>query len=398
MAIKDKVKNAPALRFSEFKIKWDSEKLADGIELISGLHLSTEDYNNNGEGIPYFTGPSDFTDSPERITKWTQNLNNSAKQNDVLITVKGSGVGTMAILNFSQIAIGRQLMSIRGKTYDSHFVFQTLLSKSNIFNILASGNLIPGLSRPDILKLKVNIPSQQEQQKIASFLSSVDEKIRQLTRKKELLDQYKKGVMQQLFSGKLRFKDENGKNYPEWEEKRLGEVCDYKNGGSFESSVCDEGLYNLISLNSIDINGKLKPEHKKVSENDNSLTKGDLVMVLSDVAHGYFLGLTDIIPTDNYVLNQRMGALKPKIKIERYYLKTAINFSQRYFKLMGQGSSQKNLSKNDVLDFKIELPTIEEQHQISRYLSSIDTKIEMVTTQIIETQTFKKGLLQQMFV
>src|SRR5690606_1903724 len=87
-----------------------------------------------------------------------------------------------------------------------------------------TGTSYPSINSSDLGNIEIRVPSYPEQQKIASFLSSVDKKIAQLQQKKSLLEQYKKGVMQQLFSQKLRFKKEDGSGYPEWEEKRLGEV------------------------------------------------------------------------------------------------------------------------------------------------------------------------------
>ena len=148
----------------------------------------------------------------------------------------------------------------------------------------------------------------------------------------------------------------------------------------------------------MDIKGYLKKEHKRLDITDNSLKKGDLVMVLSDVAHGNFLGLTDIIPNDNYVLNQRMGALKPIVELNRFYLKTCINANQKYFKLKGQGSSQLNLSKGDVCSFIVPFPSLPEQTKIANFLSAIDDKINNCGVQIEKMEGWKKGLLQQMFV
>ena len=205
--------------------------------------------------------------------------------------------------------------------------------------------------------------------------------------------------MQKIFNQELRFKDSKGNDYPKWEEKRLGNICYYFNGGSLENYVVNNGKYNLITLNSINIEGNLKKEHKTVNINKNLLNKYDLVMVLSDVAHGNFLGLTAIIPEDNmFVLNQRMGGLKIKYDENVYYLRYYINSNQFYFKLHGQGSSQLNLSKKDIEDFIVKLPCLEKQQKIADFLSSIDDKIEKLSSKLEELKEFKKGLLQQMFV
>ena len=204
--------------------------------------------------------------------------------------------------------------------------------------------------------------------------------------------------MQQIFSQELRFKDDDGGEFPDWENGELGDAFDYKNGKSLEADVIEGGKFFLITLNSIDIKGKLKPDHKRVAKNGNSLIKDDLIMVLSDVAHGNFLGLTDVIPNESYVLNQRMGGLRAKKPINVRYASLFINFSQKYFKLHGQGSSQLNLSKGDVLGFSLPTPCLKEQTKIANFLTAIDDKITHTQTQFAAVKQYKQGLLQQMFV
>ena len=390
----------PAIRFKEFEGDWNNKQLKEICSFFSGGTPTSSNKEYYTGDIP-FIGSGNIFDSNVSNYITEEALNSSSAKivevGDLLYALYGANSGEVGISKMSG-AINQAILCIRTDSEKIDFIHCLLvLNKDKIVGKYLQGGQ-GNLSANIVNKLKYHFPSLPEQQKIASFLSEVDEKIQQLTKKKSLLEQYKKGVMQALFSGSLRFKDENGNPYPDWEEKRLGEICDYKNGGAFENLVVDEGEFNLITLNSIDIKGKLKSNHKKVIKSDNSLLEGDLIMVLSDVAHGNFLGLSDIIPDNSYVLNQRMGALKPKIELIRIYLKTFINYNQKYFKLMGQGSSQQNLSKGDILNFKVLFPIIEEQQKIATYISSIDTKIESVNNQITQSQTFKKGLLQQMFV
>ena len=393
----------PALRFKEFEGDWNKVTLGNTSEIVGGGTPETgndEYWNGNHQWFTPTELKSKYVSESKRTISDLGLKKSSAKllPKGTLLFSSRATVGDVSIA-LREVCTNQGFQSfIVNEDNSNEFLYNWIIKNKNLFLRRASGSTFLEISKKEILKLNALIPSLPEQQKIASFLSAVDEKIQQLTKKKDLLEQYKKGGLQQLFSGQLRFKDENGNPYPDWEEKKLGEICDYKNGGSFEKLVVDDGEFNLITLNSIDINGKLKSNHKKVAETDNSLLEGDLIMVLSDVAHGNFLGLSDIIPDNNYVLNQRMGALKPKVDLIRIYLKTFINYNQKYFKLMGQGSSQQNLSKGDILNFKVLFPIIEEQQKIATYISSIDTKIESVNNQITQSQTFKKGLLQQMFV
>jgi len=190
----------PRLRFPEFQNagEWEMKRLSGLIDLISGMHLSPADYSTSGE-VPYFTGPSDFTNDLQTVTKWTKRTANVSQADDTLITVKGSGVGEIWYSTLPEVALGRQLMAIRSKNGSSRFMFQFLLTKRSRFEDLGSGNLIPGLSRAVILELEASVPFPAEQQRIADCLSSLDDLIAAATRQLATLKTHKQGLMQQLF-------------------------------------------------------------------------------------------------------------------------------------------------------------------------------------------------------
>lgn len=191
----------PMLRFPEFKSapEWKKGKISNAVQLISGLHLAPSEYGLTGK-IPYFTGPSDFTNATSELRKWTQKSTSIAVESDILITVKGSGVGELWHLTLPCVAIGRQLMAIRVKTDClSSFLYQFLMTKNDRYKTLAAGNLIPGLSRKDILGMTFLFPDPKEQQKIANCLSSIDDRIVTQSQRIDTLKTHKKGLMQQLF-------------------------------------------------------------------------------------------------------------------------------------------------------------------------------------------------------
>ncbi|WP_228921312.1 restriction endonuclease subunit S [Helicobacter pylori] len=176
-----------------------------------------------------------------------------------------------------------------------------------------------------------------------------------------------------------------------WQKVRLGDICEFGNGGAYETLIVENGDFKLISLNSIDIDGNLKNTMKRVNFYDNSLKQDDIVMVLSDVAHGDFLGLCAVIPSNDYVLNQRMGRLRKKNDcINILFLRLYINANQKYFKMQGQGSSQLNLSKKAIEDFEILLPPLNEQAAIANILSDVDRYLCSLDALILKKESVKK--------
>ena len=184
----------------------------------------------------------------------------------------------------------------------------------------------------------------------------------------------------------------------DWEQRKLGELTIYRNGTGHEEKQSESGKYELINLNSISIDGGLKPSGKFIDEETETLLKDDLVMVLSDVGHGDLLGRVAIIPENNrFVLNQRVALLRNNSSVDIKYLFSYINAHQIYFKKQGAGSSQLNISRGSVENFEVLLPHKDEQKKIGKYLSSIDNLITLHQRKCDGLKKLKKYMLQNMF-
>lgn len=377
--------NVPNLRFKEFIGEWEEKKLQNIAELISGQHLTPSEYQTKSNNSPYFTGPSDYTNNFSNVTKWAIKEYKMALKNDILITVKGSGVGELFYLDLEKVFIGRQLMSIRAINVSSKLIYQFLLLRKNIFQSLSFGNMIPGISRQDILSQKFILPKREEQEKIAIFLSSVDEKIEKLTKKDELLQQYKKSIMQKIFSQEIRFTADNGNKFPEWEEKKLKNLCDVIKGEQLnKDNLTEVGDYPAI-------NGGINPsgftDKWNTFKNTITISEG-----------GNSCGYVNFIKTNFWSGGHNYSLQNLKKNIENRYLFQYLKYNESQIMNLRVGSGLPNIQKNDIVKFKILLPCLEEQNKIANFLSSIDDKIEENQKLLEKTKEFKKSLLQQMFI
>lgn len=291
---------------------------------------------------------------------------------------------TPVISGLHTFLIREKKNSIIAKGFKGYFHFNPLIKKQ--YDSLATGLKVYSLSKGSFQHIQVPLPPFEEQKAIAKVLSETDAWIRSLENLIIKKRNIKNGALQSLLTPR-----EN------WVLYKLEELCEYRNGKSFENKITLNGKYKLITLNSIDIKGKLKKEHHRIDEQDSSLKNGDVVMVLSDVAHGNFLGLSALIPDNNFVLNQRMGALQNIKKINSALLVFIINFNQPYFKLSGKGSSQLNLGKNDILSFEFKAPkSTEEQTEIVTILSDMDFEIDNLEIKLAKAKELKQGIMQQL--
>jgi type I restriction enzyme S subunit len=266
----------------------------------------------------------------------------------------------------------------------------------------------PKLALTRIRRFTISLPpTKVEQEAIAEALSDADDLIeileRLLAKKRDL----KQGAMQELLTGKKRLpgfeikpgyrKTEVGMMPEDWDVRRLKDVVDFANGKPYEASVVSDGRYWLITLDSVGIDGRLKAEHKRTNVLDLSLKKNDIVSVLSDLAHGDLLGLSDLIPTDNtYVLNQRMGRLRLNVPAEPQFVRLQINHRQEHFRKRGQGTSQKHIYRRDFDSLSIPFPAAAEQEAIAAILSDMDAEIAVLEAKLVKARDLKQGMAQQL--
>ena len=407
-AERSRSKLVPALRFSEFEGEWNPSKLGAVTKYVKGFAFKSDDYQDNGVRI---IRVSDLaadrikTDNDKLYIDEQKALDfdkYKLRTGNIVITTVGSKPEMI------ESAVGRGIYihnDDEGLLNQNMLKFENIEGISNGFIIglinsrryqhymkgIARGNANQAnITVVDLLQYNISCPQLPEQQKIASFLSAVDEKIQQLTKKKALLEQYKKGVMQQLFpstgsgqrSGQLRFKDANGKAYPDWEDTLLGDCLKYvqptkylvsstEYDNSFETPVLTAGKTFVLGY---------------TDEKENICT--DYPLIIFD----------DFTTASKYVdfpFKAKSSAMKLLLAKEGVDVKFMFEAMQNIkFEVGGHGRHWISIFSQLV----VSVPSINEQQKIATYLSSIDNKIEAVNNQITQTQTFKKGLLQQMFV
>ena len=381
----------PELRFSKYEGKWDFKLLKSITKIKAGGTPSTvkRDYWN-GEILWMNSGELNLKrifDVENRITQ--KGLKNSSThlipKECILIGLAGQGKtrGTAAI-NYVELCTNQSIASVypNKNVFNSEFLYQNIDSRYDELRNLSTGaGGRGGLNLQIIGSFKVPVPSLPEQQKIAAFLTDVDDKITKLTKKKNLLEQYKKGIMQKIFNQELRFKDDNGNNYPIWVEKKLGKISNITTGSSNRQDSGLDGEYTFFDRS------------EDIRTSSRYLFDGDAVIVAgegSDFIPKYYVGKFD--------LHQRTYAIMEFKDSISKFIYFYIHFHRRYFLSQAVGSTVKSLRLPMFQKMPVKLPVKEEQTKIANFLSDIDLKIEALNNKIENSKTFKKGLLQKMFV
>jgi type I restriction enzyme S subunit len=411
----------PKLRFSEFQENWKIKELDGYIKLLSGYAFKGDDISDIKNGIALLRGIN-ITEGRIRHSKDIDRYYNKTvvglekyllKENDLVLSMDGSKVGKNVAL-ISKEDIGSLLIQrvarIRAKdSSDIRFIYLNIFSERfhRYVDKVNTSSGIPHISSKQIKEFNIGFPSLSEQQKIASFLTDVDDKITKLTKKKELLEHYKKGVMQKIFNQELRFKDDNGNNYPIWVEKKLDDLGSTLNGltgktkenfGSGKpyiqyKQIFDSSKINIDNCGLVDIT---------ITDKQTKVQYGDVFFTTSSETPNE-IGTASVLldSVDEMYLNSfcfgfrvNQSILYPSFS---QFLFRSSDFRKKMIPL-AQGSTRYNISKSSFVKLKVSLPSIAEQTKIANFLSDIDVKIEALNIKIENSKSFKKGLLQQMFV
>ena len=411
-------RNVPKLRFPEFVVDWKKLTLISFVENIidyrgkappkseDGIILITA--RNVKQGFLDFSS-KEFIPSEDYDSWMSRGL---PQKGDILFTTEAP-LGNVCMFPDSGVyALGQRTLTLRAKSGLSYgeFLFYILQSpkiRTEIFS-KSTGSTAKGIKSSVFKKIPLQVPSVEEQKKIANFLGAIATRLTQLRRKHELLQTYKRGVMQKIFSQEVRFKGAIGGAFPDWKRSTLKEL---------EIEISD-GNYGELYPNQEDFQSEGIPFIRANNLKNGRITWDDMKFIDSSLhktlKSGHLLKNDILITTRGDIgtialvgeefqdsnINAQLCLLRnPKAcdKIFLFHFLLSENAKKQLLELT-TGSALKQLPRKNLLNLIIYFPCLEEQEKIADFLTAIDRKIEAVAQQIDRTKQFKKGLLQKMFV
>ena len=379
----------PKLRFNGFDENWESMKIGDCLDVKYG-----KDYKHLNEGKYPVLGTGGVMEYVDEFLYSGESI---------LIGRKGT-IDKPNYINGSFWTVDTLFYTEIKKQFPK-FLFYCISNINWLKYNEASG--VPSLSANNIKNVKINVPSLNEQKKIANFLTSVDYKIELLEKKYKYYQDFKKYLMQQIFAQKLRFDYDD-----EWKTMRLNNIVFYQEGPGVRNyqytktgvKLLNVGNFvnNVLELNNTD--RYISEEEAYGKYNHFLVDEGDLLIACSGIKAEYFDEKIAFAEKKHLPLCMNTSTMRFKSLDENLlnlnYLKCYFqteSFKKQVFSVM-TGSAQFNFGPTHLKYFKIPIPSINEQKQIYELFGSVDNKISMINEELVKVNEFKKSLLQQMFV
>ncbi|HAR5514020.1 TPA: restriction endonuclease subunit S [Staphylococcus aureus] len=378
-------KNVPELRFPGFEGEWEEKKLGDLIKVNSG-----KDYKHLEKGdIPVYGTGGYMTSVSEPLSE-----------------IDAVGIGRKGTINKPYLleapfwTVDTLFYCTPKKETDILFIL-SLFRKIN-WKVYDESTGVPSLSKQTINKINRFVPSNKEQQKIGEFFIKLDRQIELEEQKLELLQQQKKGYMQKIFSQELRFKDENGNDYPNWEEKKIEDIASRVYGGGTPNTKIKEfwnGDIPWIQSSDVKVNDLiLRQCNKFISKNSIELSSAKLIPANSiAIVTRVGVGKLCLVEFD-YATSQDFLSLS-SLKYDKLYSLYSLLYTMKKISANLQGTSIKGITKKELLDSIIKIPhNLEEQQKIGDLFYKIDKYISFNKCKIEILKSLKQGLLQKIFI
>lgn len=388
--------HVPELRFPGFRGDWEEKRLGEVARIYDGTH-QTPKYVK--QGVPFYSvehvTANDFSKtkfiSEEVFSK--ENKRVILEKNDILMTRIGD-IGTSRLIDWGVRAsfyVSLALIKVDHEEVDSRFMNQTIKTdyfQKELWKRTIHVAFPKKINLGEIGNCTFKGPSLPEQQKIADFLTAVDKWIENLTEQKQRLVDYKRGMMQQLFPQKgetnprLRFRDEDGNAFPDWEEKRLGEMCKITTGKLDANAMKDDGRYRFYTC------------AKEYYHIDKYAFDTEALLISGNGANvgyiHYFQGKFNAYQR-TYVLDGFIENIKYVMFFLNKTLKKRISSEKK-------DGNTPYIVLGTLKDMQINIPDVDEQQKIADFLTQVDTLIESKQTQITQAKEWKRGLVGRMFV
>ncbi|MGA4765751.1 restriction endonuclease subunit S [Streptococcus infantarius] len=397
-----KTNSVPKIRFKGFTDDWERRKFPEFVEFYNGLTYSPDDVRASGTLVLRSSNVKngEIVDADNVYVEPDKATSENVKEGDIIVVVRNGSralIGKHAEIkeSMSNTVIGAFMSGIRSE----HSSFVNALLDTNQFekeiekNMGATINQITGYM---FSKMEFTIPSPTEQDKIGNYFKYLDHLITLHQRKCEQTKELKKFMLQKMFPKK-------GEKNPEirfpgftddWEQRKLGEVANYRNGKAHENDIDDAGDYIVINSKFVSTDGEVK---KYSNVQNEPLYEGEIAFVLSDVPNGRAIARTFLVDkSGKYTLNQRIAGITPHENTDAYYLHIKLN-RNAYFLKFDDGNKQTNLSIKDVLNYEDYYPCYEEQKKIGDYFKSLDRLITLHQRKCEQLKELKKFMLQNMF-
>ena len=392
-------RNVPKLRFREFKDEWKEKKLGSLGSFLKGNGLSKADLSYDGQecilyGELYTKYNEVITNIQSKTNLEDKNFIRS-KINDVIIPSSGEtaiDIATASCVKKDNVILGGDLNVFRPNDVDGIFVsYQLNNQKRTEIAKIAQGASVVHVYNEQLKKVKICITEIQEQKKIADFFSLVDKKIEKQSEKIEALKTYQKGIIQKIFKQEIRFKDENGREYPEWGNKKINEIFILTRGEVIAKTAISDKKTEIFKY----------PVYSSQTTN-----KGILGYDAKFDFSGEYLTWTTDGANAGKVFKRKgefrctnvCGLLVEKAETKGFAnncIKEILDkATPRHVSYVGNPKLMNNVMGN----IRINIPCLSEQSKIAEFLTTIDEKIEKEEKKLDELKVWKKGLLQKMFV